>query len=77
MQAFFTQNPWLLTLIQLWVIPWKGVALWIAARRSEKWWFIALLLINTLGIFEIIYIFAIAKQRIPFLKKASEKGRKD
>ena len=73
MQAFFSQNPWLLAVIQLWVIPWKGFALWIAARRSEKWWFIALLLLNTLGILEIIYIFAIAKQQMPFLKKVSRK----
>ena len=75
MQAFFSQNPWLLAAIQLWVIPWKGFALWIAARRSEKWWFIALLIINTLGILEIIYIFAIAKQHIPFLGKVLRKSQ--
>ena len=49
-------------LISLWTLPWKGWALWLAARRSEKWWFIALLLINTLAILEIIYIFVVAKR---------------
>jgi methionyl-tRNA synthetase len=34
----------------------KGFALWYAARASQKWWFIALLVINTLGILEIIYL---------------------
>lgn len=40
----------------LWSIVWKGLALWVAARRQEKIWFILLLLINTLGILEIIYL---------------------
>ena len=49
-------------LATLWTIPWKGWALWLAARRREKWWFIALLLLNTLAILEIIYIFLVAKR---------------
>jgi hypothetical protein len=68
MQEFFNQYPWLIYLIQLWVIPWKGIALWIAARRNEKWWFIVLLIVNTLGILEIIYIFFIAKHKFKFLQ---------
>lgn len=39
------------------VIVLKGYALWHAARRSEKWWFIALLIINTIGILELVYLF--------------------
>ena len=39
----------------------KGFALWYAAKRNEKWWFIALLLINTLGILELIYLIFFAK----------------
>ena len=34
----------------------KGYALWHAARNSQKWWFIALLVINTMGILEIAYL---------------------
>ncbi|MDO8548498.1 MAG: DUF5652 family protein [bacterium] len=45
----------------LWSLVWKGLALWHAAQRGEYWWFIALLLINTLGILEIIYLFFFAK----------------
>ena len=40
----------------LWTIVLKGLALWHAARGSQKWWFIALLVVNTLGILEIIYL---------------------
>lgn len=39
------------------VIALKGLALWHAARRSEKWWFIALLVVNTIGILELIYLY--------------------
>jgi len=48
--------------IVLWTIPWKGVALWKASHREEKWWFIVLLVINTLGILEILYIFVFSKK---------------
>lgn len=40
----------------------KGYALWHAAKRNDKWWFIALLIINTLGILELVYIVAIVKK---------------
>jgi len=57
----FTPNsPWLfvlLVVLALWTIPWKGVALWKAARKNDLVWFIVLLLVNTVGILEIIYIY--------------------
>jgi len=53
----------LLFLTLVWVLPWKGYALWVAAKRSEKWWFIALLVINTLGLLEIFYLFVVAKKK--------------
>ncbi len=45
----------------IWTVAWKGLALWYAARRGEKGWFIAMMLINTIGILEIIYLFGVAK----------------
>ena len=45
----------------IWSLVWKALALWYAARRGEKGWFIALMVLNTLGILEIVYIFAVAK----------------
>lgn len=49
----------LIILLQLWTLPWKGLALWKAARSNSPRWFIVLLVINTIGILEIIYLFAI------------------
>ena len=49
-----------------WTLPWKAVALWKAARAGAKVWFVALLLINTVGLLEILYIFIFSKQsRVP------------
>lgn len=59
----FSQYPWLVTLFAIWVLPWKGVALWKSARRGEKWWFIALLILNTLAILEILYIFVFSRKK--------------
>ena len=42
----------------LWTIVLKGLSLWYAARAGQKGWFIALLIVNTLGILEIIYLLA-------------------
>lgn len=47
----------------LWTLPWKGVALWKSAKNGSKGWFIVFLLIDTLGILEIIYIFYINKKK--------------
>jgi len=53
---------WLIPAIVAWTLPWKGVALWKAARNGSKKWFIALLLINTMAILEILYIFKFSKK---------------
>lgn len=50
--------------ILIFTLPWKGVALWMAARRSHTTWFIILLVVNSLAILEIIYIFFVAKRYI-------------
>ena len=62
MELFFQQNAWIILLLAFWVIPWKGYALWLAAKNDSKWWFIILLVVNTLAILDIIYIFAIGRK---------------
>lgn len=39
------------------------VAVWKAAKLSQKYWFIALFLLNTIGILDILYIFVISKKK--------------
>jgi hypothetical protein len=51
---------WVLLLLVAWSLPWKGMALWRSARGGQKVWFIVLLLLNTVGLLEIIYLFVIA-----------------
>jgi hypothetical protein len=48
--------------IALWALVWKGLALWAAARGNQSWWFIALLIVNTIGILEIIYLLFFRKR---------------
>ena len=62
LEQFLTENTWILLLIAAWVLPWKGVALWKAAKNRHKRWFIALLVINTLAVLEILYIFIFSKK---------------
>ncbi len=47
----------------VWTLAWKGVALWKSARNGQKKWFIACLILNTLGILEIVYIFYFSKSK--------------
>lgn len=52
---------WGLIPTMLWSFAWKGVALWHASKRNEKWWFIALLVINTVGILEMCYLLFVVR----------------
>jgi methionyl-tRNA synthetase len=52
----------LLGVLGAWSLLWKGLALWRAGRRNDKTWFIVLLLVNTLGILEILYLFVFTKR---------------
>ncbi len=63
MDVSLADHPWTITLVALWTFPWKGVALWKSARLQQKWWFIALLLIQTLGLLEILYIFVFSNSK--------------
>lgn len=61
-----------------WTIVWKGYALWIAAREKSKWWFVSMLLLNTVGILEILYIFVFSnwgkQKRLDRIEKRSTKN---
>ncbi len=51
-----------ITVLLLWMLVIKGIALWKAARNGHKVWFVALLVINSVGILELMYIFFVAKK---------------
>lgn len=51
-----------IAILMVWSLVWKGLALWKAAHREEKKWFVALLVLNTLGILEILYLYVFSKE---------------
>lgn len=57
---------WLIVVVSVWSLIWKGKALWKASKNNQKYWFVTILVVNTLGILEIVYL-------LFFKKKISEK----
>ena len=57
------RNQVILGFLIIWSLIFKGIALWRAARNHQRNWFIAFLVVNTLGILEIIYIFYFSKKK--------------
>ena len=49
--------------VVVWEMVWKGIALWKAGRNGNLGWFIAIFILNTLGILPIVYIFAFSKKQ--------------
>ena len=47
--------------LMIWSLVWKALAMWKAARRGDKVWFVVFLIINTLGILDILYIYVFSK----------------
>lgn len=47
--------------LALWSVVWTGLALWHAARRHDKGWFIFFLFVHTAGIVEILYLAFVVK----------------
>jgi hypothetical protein len=58
----------LLYILLVWMVIWKGIALWRAAHANQRNWFliilVSMLIINTFGLLEIIYLFRFAKKRM-------------
>ncbi len=59
--AQFFQNPWALGLLLVWTIFWKGLALWRSAGKKQIIWFVLILVVNTMGLLEIAYVFYLNK----------------
>jgi hypothetical protein len=53
---------WLIPLV-IWDLIWKGIALWKSGRNNQLKWFIAILVLNTVGILPIIYLRFFQKKR--------------
>lgn len=58
----------ILLILLTWSMVLKALALWKSARNNERFWFIAILLLNTIGILEIAYLFFFAKEKMTLAK---------
>lgn len=61
-QAFFDAHPAIVVALLAWSLFWKGFALWKSAQLSQKVWFVILLIANTAGILDIIYLYFVARK---------------
>lgn len=61
MYAFPPAFAWLGPFILLELVL-KGVALWKAGRNNHMYWFIALLIVNSIGILPIVYLLFFQKR---------------
>lgn len=52
-----------LLLLVAWDIVWRGIALWKSAENKSKPWFVALLILNTVGVLPIVYVFFFADKK--------------
>lgn len=65
-------NPALLPVIivlLVWSMIWKGIALWKAGRNNQLAWFVVMLIVNTVGILEIIYLAFFQKREMAERKR--------
>lgn len=73
--------PWIAVIFgafMIWDVIWKGIGLWKAGRNNQLGWFIAILIVNSVGILPIIYILGFQKKRaeVEVIPKTSPKAEK-
>ena len=54
---------WVLYVLMIWELGWKGFALWKSSKNNHPYWFVFILVLNTIGILPIIYIFFFSKKK--------------
>ena len=76
-------QPQLFVPLLIWSIFWKSFALWKAATKKQLIWFIPLLIVNTMGLFEILYVFFLNRWDIDngtilnYLEKKLKRSKKN
>jgi len=59
LQSFQETYAWLiplLVILSIWSSVWKIIAMWKSAKNNHLVWFIAIAIVNSVGILPIIYI---------------------
>jgi hypothetical protein len=58
-----------IVLVSIWETIWKAFGMWHSAKNDDKLWFVLIMILNTLGILPIIYLYTKTK----FFKKKKKK----
>lgn len=53
----------LIALVIIWSLVIKGIALWKSARKGHKVWFVVFLLLNDIGVLELVYLTWFSKEK--------------
>jgi hypothetical protein len=77
LNAWFTNNWWWFLLLWIWSIIWKIFALWRAAHKQDKAWFVALMILNTAGLLELFYLFVFSKRMYKTVSEKTEEKAAD
>jgi len=56
-----------------WMLVWKALAMWRAARNNQVIWFVVTLVINTVGILPILYILFFQRDRNVVVRRVVKK----
>lgn len=76
--TFIITHPIAFVLLSAWSFIAKGAALLRAYERKEKGWFVALLLLNTIGILEVFYLYTRKQPKAAAHKEAvKEESKKE
>ena len=51
----------LICIVVVWEIIWKGIGMYQSAQRKNKFWFVLILVTNSIGILPLIYLLFFAK----------------
>ncbi len=64
-QAYYMNFFWfsVLPLLIIWELIWKGLGLWRAGRNNQLGWFLAILIINSVGILPIVYLLCFSNDK--------------
>jgi len=65
-----------LGILAIWSLVWKGLGMWKAGKKDSRVWFVVLLIFNTLGILDILYIYVFSKYKSKYdVKKIKSKTK--
>lgn len=56
-----TSTLMIFVVISIWSLIWKGISMWKASKKNQLPWFIILLVFNTVGILDILYVYVFSK----------------